>query len=96
MDQIIKVVAITDLLVSNILRNHHSGLVSGRAVQQQPQSLLDHCTDIMDTSHTIYIIYLDFKKAFDLVIHILPLSKLHGFSIPFNSNSYGFCDTIPG
>ena len=50
-------------------------------------SLLSHWTDILDSSHTIDVIYLDFKKVFDSVPHICLLSKLH---------SYGFRDPLLG
>ena len=84
---IIKDVAINYLLDNNLLTNCQFGFVNGRSVQLQLLSLLNHWTDILDSGHTIDVIYLDFKKAFDSVLHIRLLSKLH---------SYGFRDPLLG
>ena len=85
MTSIIKGVVITYLLENNLLSNCLFAFVSGRSVQLQLLSLLSHWTDILDSGHTIDVIYLDFKKVFDSVPHIHLLSKLH---------SYGFCDPL--
>ena len=87
MESIIKDVVMTYLLENNLLSNCQFGFVSGRSVQLQLLSLLNHWTDILDSGHTIDVIYLDFKKAFDSVPHMRLLSKLH---------SYGFCDPLLG
>ena len=81
MESIIKDVIITYLLENNILSNCQFGFVSGRSVQLQLLSLLSHWTDILDSGHTIDVIYLDFKKAFDSVPHIRLLSKLHSYGV---------------
>ena len=86
-ESIINDVATTYLLENNLLSNCQFGNVSGRSVQLQLLSLLSHLTDIRDSGHTIDVIYLDFKKAFDSVPHIRLLSKLH---------SYGFRDPLLG
>ena len=87
MESMMKGVVITYLLENNLLSNCQFGFVSGRSVQLPLLSLLNHWTDILDSGHTIVVIYLDFKKAFDSVPHIRLLSKL---------NSYGFCDPLLG
>ena len=79
MESIIKDVGMTYLLENNLLSNCQFGFVSGRSVQLQLLSLLNHWTDILDSGHTIYVIYLDFKKAFDSVPHMRILSKLHSY-----------------
>ena len=86
-ESIIKHVVITYLLENNLLSNCQFGFVSGRSVQLQLLSLLNHWTGILDSGHTIDVIYLDFKKAFDSVPHIRLLSKVH---------SYGFRDPLLG
>ena len=70
MESIIKDVVMTYLLENNLLSNCQFGFVSGRSVQLQLLSLLNHWTDILDSGHTIDVIYLDFKKAFDSVPHM--------------------------
>ena len=87
MESIIKDVVMTYLLENNLLSNCQFGFVSGCSVQLQLLSLLNHWTDILDSGHTIDVIYLDFKKAFDSVPHMRVLSKLH---------SYGFHDPLLG
>ena len=87
MESIIKDVVITYLLENNLLSNCQFGFVSGRSVQLQLLSLLDQWTDILDSGHSIDVIYLDFKIAFDSAPHIRHLSKLH---------SYGFRDPLLG
>ena len=87
MESIIKDVVMTYLLENNLLRNCQLSFVCGRSVQLQLLSLLNHWADILDSGHTIDVIYLDFKKAFDSVPHMRLLSKLH---------SYGFCDPLLG
>ena len=87
MESIMKDVVITYLLENNLLSNYQFGFVSGHSVQQQLLSLLNNWTDILDSGHTIDVIYLDFKKPFDSVPHIGLLSKLH---------FYWFCDPLLG
>ena len=84
MESIVKGVVITYLLENNLLSNFQFGFVSGHSVQLQ---LLNHWTYILDSGHTIDVIYLDFKNAFDSVPDIRLLSKLH---------SSGFCDPLLG
>ena len=67
MESIIKDVVITYLLENNLLSNCQFGFVSGRSVQLQLLPLLNHWTGILVSGHTIDVIYLDFKKAFDSV-----------------------------
>ena len=74
-----------NLLENNLLCNCQFGFVNGRSVQLQLLFLLNHWTDILDSGHTIDVIYLDFKKKFDSVPHIHLLSKLH---------FYGSCDQL--
>ena len=65
MESIIKDVVITHLLENNLLSNCQFGFVSGRSVQLHLLSLLCHWTDILDSGHTIDVVYLDLKNAFD-------------------------------
>ena len=87
MESIIKDVVITYLVENILLSNCQFGFVSGHSVQLQLLSLLYHWTDILDSGHTIDVIYLDFEKVFDSVPHIRLLSKL---------NSYGFPNPLLG
>ena len=60
MESIIKDVLITYLLQNNLRSNCHFGFVSDRSVQLQLLSLLwNHWTNILDSGHTIDVIYQD-------------------------------------
>ena len=67
MESIIKDV-ITDLLENFLLSSCKFGFVIGHSVQLL--IFLYHWTDILDSGHTIDIISIDFKKAFDSFPHI--------------------------
>ena len=70
MESIIKDAVITYSLENNLFINCQLGFASGRSVQLQPMSLLNHWTDILVSGHIIDVIYLDFKYAFDSAPHI--------------------------
>ena len=69
----------THLLQNNLLSNWKFGFVSDRSVQLHILSLHNHWTDNLNSGHTIDVIYLDFKKAFETVLHIRLLQKLHSY-----------------
>ena len=82
-----KTANVSSIFKNNLLSNCQFCFVSGRSVQLQLLSLLNHWTDTLDSGHTIDVIYMDFRKAFDSVPNIRLLSKLH---------SYGFRDPLLG
>ena len=55
MESIIKDVVMTYLLENNLLSNCQFGFVSGRSVQLQLLSLLNHWTNILDSGHTMML-----------------------------------------
>ena len=77
MESIINDVVITHLKESNLFCNCQFHFVSGRSVQLQISSLLNHWTGILDRGHTIDVAYLYYTKAFDSVPHIRLLIKLY-------------------
>ena len=70
MESIIKDVVINLLGEINLPSNCQIGFLIGRSVQLQILSLHNHWTDILDSGHTIDVVYLDFRKAFDSVTHM--------------------------
>jgi len=46
----------------------------------QPDLLYDHVTHLLDEGKAVVVVYLDFSKAFDTVLHSILLEKLaaHG------------------
>ena len=87
MESIIIDAVMTYLLDNNLLSNCPVGFVSGYSVQLQHLLLPNHWTDILDSGHTIDVIYMDLEKTLDSVPHIRLLSKLH---------SHGFRDPLLG
>ena len=87
MTSIIKDAIITHQLENNPLSNCQFGFVTCHSVQLQLLSLVIHLTDLLDSAHTIDVIYLDFNNTFDSVLHIQILSTLH---------FYGFHDPLQG
>ena len=65
MVSVIKDVEISHLLENNLLNNCQVGFVGGGSFQLQLLSLLNNWTDILVSGHSIDVVYLNFKKAFD-------------------------------
>ena len=57
------------------------GFISGRSTVLQLITILDTWTYEIDRGHHTYVIYMDFKKAFDTVPHKRLISKLNSLNI---------------
>ena len=57
------------------------GFISGRSTSLQLLAVLDMWTEAMDLGYAIDAIYMDFRKAFDLVPHNRLLGKLDSYGI---------------
>ena len=53
----------------------------GKACLTNLLEYLEELTSLVDKSHAVDIVYLDFAKAFDKVPHIRLISKCHGLGI---------------
>ena len=74
-------------VISQFSNNQH-GFLKGRSTCSQLLNYVDSISNILDNSGQIYIIYLDFSKAFDSVCHPLLLHKLESFGITGNLLSW--------
>ena len=72
-----------DHVVKHISPSQH-GFMEGRSCLSNLLETLDEITEIMEGGNQIDVIYLDFKKAFDSVLHSKLLIKLEKFGITGN------------
>ena len=65
---------IRDAIVNHIISNdlfstRQYGFIPGRSTSLQLLKMLDSVTEAIDSNDQVYIIYMDFMKAFDRVPH---------------------------
>jgi len=78
--------AITAHLEQNcLIRDSQHGFRKGKSCLTNLLSFLDKVTDYVNEGSNIYIIYLDFAKAFDKVPHHRLLQKLKAHGITGNT-----------
>ena len=68
----------------SLLTSTQHGLRSGRSFLSALINIFDNVMNMLDSSTTVELIYLDFSKAFDKVDHGLVLHKLRDFEITDN------------
>lgn len=69
------------LLANNILKNNQHGFLPGRSTVTNLLQCVDLWTKALDKNQPVDVIYLDFKKAFDLVPHQRLICKLKHYGI---------------
>ena len=65
----------------NLFSNRQYGFISGRSTTLQLLAVLDAWTEAIDAGHSVDVIYLDFRKAFDTVPHRRLIGKLKAYHI---------------
>ena len=70
------------LNINNTLTQVQHGFRKGRSTMTAISALLNEIYDNINKSLTTYVIFLDFKKAFDTVSHKILLNKLDEIGIP--------------
>lgn len=69
------------LLAKGVLHDKQHGFLPGRSTVTNLLQCMHHWTKAMDSNQPVDVIYLDFKKAFDLVPHKRLLYKLEHYGI---------------
>ena len=77
---------IRDYIMEYMLRNklftsRQYGFLSGRSISLQLLEVLDKWTEALDEGNSIDAIYMDFRKAFDVVPHKRLISKLKSYNL---------------
>ena len=65
----------------NLFSDRQYGFISGRSTTLQLLAVLDAWTEAIEAGHSIDVIYMDFRKAFDTVPHRRLLGKLKAYHI---------------
>ena len=74
--------AIVNLMEKNSPFNKSQhGFMKTRSCMTQLLETLEEWTDLLDQNFSIDVIYLDFQKAFDTILHQRLLSKVHAYGI---------------
>ena len=69
--------SLTDYLESNsLLSNDQFGFRAGRSTEDQLILTYDYLSDSVERGFTVFLVLFDFSKAFDVVDHVLLLTKL--------------------
>ena len=64
-----------------MISDHQHGFVQGRSWLTNLLEVLEAWTRILDDSYGFDVIYLDYRKAFDMVPHTRLLRKLSAYGI---------------
>jgi hypothetical protein len=69
--------------VNDLFTPHQYRFRSGRSCVTPLSEVLEHWTDLLDNGRNIHVdvIYLDFRKAFDTVLHKRLLHKMEAYDI---------------
>ena len=84
METIIKEKLNNHLVSSNLLSPHQYGFVSGRSTLTQFLVTIQEWQENIDNNLPTDAVYMDFKNAFDTVLHIRLIKKLEGYGIEGN------------
>ena len=81
MESIVKDELLTYLLSKHLISRHQHGFLSRRSTGTQLIDCLNDWTLNIENKQSLDIIYIDFAKAFDSVVHAKLISKLMSYGI---------------
>ena len=81
LESIIKDRIMSYFTLNNFFSKEQHGFRRNRSCETQLLSIMEHWSRVIDDSINIDVIYLDFQKAFDKVLHQRLLSKLKAYGI---------------
>ena len=76
METLIRDQIVEHMEVNNVFSNKQYGFISGRSTSLQLLTVLDIWTEALEQGLSIDVIYMDFRKAFDVVPHRRLVGKL--------------------
>ena len=81
-EKVIAVYLKDHLSSTNFIHPAQHGFVKGKSCLTNLLTAIDYWTLALDNHHPCDVIYLDFKKAFDMVDHSILLKKMNALNIP--------------
>jgi hypothetical protein len=81
MEKIIRNALLDHVFGDNLVSPLQHGFVPGRSAVTQLLASLDQWTDIIDQGGSFDIVYLDFAKAFNSILHVRLTRKLESYSV---------------
>jgi hypothetical protein len=89
MEKVIRNEMQTFLELNSLLSPHQHGFRGKRSTTTQLLSCIDEWTLCVDKGGCVDVLYLDFAKAFDSIVHTKLLQKMEAYGI--NGELLGFC-----
>ena len=81
MESIIRDAVIEHMKANKLLTEKQFGFLSGRSTVLQLLIIIDKWTEVMDRGGCLDVVYCDFQKAFDTVLHKRLIDVLHYYGI---------------
>ena len=69
MERLVKNAIVEHMTTNNLFSEAQHGLLKGKSCVTQQLEYLEDITEAMDNGNDVYVIYLDFCKAFDKILH---------------------------
>ena len=81
MEKIIRDAIVKHMTENDLFSKAQHGFIKGKSCVTQLLEFLEDITQAIDNGEDVYIVYLDFCKAFDKVPHKRLLKTIHGYGI---------------
>ena len=81
MEKLVRDAIVNHMTENNLFSNAQHGFIKGKSCVTQLLEFMEEITQAIDNNDEVDIIYLDFCKAFDKVLHRRLLQKLYAYGI---------------